>query len=79
LLQYQDVSLNDANGKGRTALHWAVFRGDAIGTQFLLQAARVDPKPSDFELHTPVHFAARSPDQFLGTLTSIPDFGNDSA
>jgi len=78
-LHYHDVSLNDANGKRRTALHWAVFRGDAIATQFLLQVARVDPVPSDFGLHTPVHFAARSPDRFLEAITSIPDVGNDSA
>jgi len=66
LLHYHDVSLNDANGKRRTALHWAVFRGDAIATQFLLQVARVDPVPADFELRTPVHFAAAT--NLLGVL-----------
>jgi len=58
LLHYHGVSLNEPDGKGRTVLHWAVFRGDVAITQFLLQVAHVDPLPLDFEQRSPVHFAA---------------------
>jgi len=58
LLHYHGVSLNESDNKGRTPLHWAVSVSATTITQFLLQIARVNPLPVDFELRTPVHFAA---------------------
>ena len=53
------LSINKANARGSTALHWATFSGNYISTSYLL-AFGADINKVDSKGFTPLHLAIQA-------------------